>query len=222
MKVRKNRFGKVWVNVASGVYGLEDYINLENHMFLTLSSLYPALKYLIPSKYHHILNSYRESKSTFKMVKYNCRKPLRFSSGSVDHIVSSHFLEHIYRDDVTVVLKGFFKVLKPDATLHIIIPDLNAIVMEYIHAKDIGNKFAADELLIETVLSRKNQGSLMYRLIEFTGNHGIQHYCMYDKESMTKIILQAGFCLVEADKVPSNLYKVGDHHSIHIYAKKPT
>lgn len=48
-------------------------------------------------------------------------------SDSVDAIWSSHNLEHVYAHEVPLVLRGFFRVLRPGGEILITLPDLQAV-----------------------------------------------------------------------------------------------
>lgn len=54
-----------------------------------------------------------------------------FADGSVDFIYASHVLEHFGRHEVLAVLKGWYRVMKPGATVRIAVPDFAAVAALY-------------------------------------------------------------------------------------------
>ena len=63
---------------------------------------------------------------------HDVRKPLPFASGSITAIYSSHLLEHLYVDEATRLLAECHRVLAPEGVLRVVVPDLRAIVEEYL------------------------------------------------------------------------------------------
>jgi predicted SAM-dependent methyltransferase len=152
-------------------------------------------------------------------IKHNCRKPLPFPSDSVDHILSSHFLEHVFPSEAEKIIKDFHRVLKKGGTIHIIVPDIEFIVKEYLEAKDNGIQDAADKFIKRTILSRETRGSFKYRIVEFLGNLGLQHHWMYDKSSIILRLKKLDFKILEYYSSPSSNYRVGDN-SVHLLVRK--
>lgn len=216
----RNSKGQVWLNVASSVYVLEDFVNLDNHLFIRFINYHGLAKKILPSKYHGLLGSYHEASKKAKLLKHDCRKPLKFPDASVDHILCSHFLEHVFPEDRTNILNDFMRVLKPGGTLHIILPDLGFQIGKYLERKQQNDPRAADEFITETLLSKESKGSVKYRLMEFSGGFGLQHRWMYDHESMEHIVKNMGFTVTANDeRNPSHHFRKGDE-SIHIVCVK--
>lgn len=215
----QNSEGKIWLNVASSTYVLENFINLDNNIFLRFLKFFKLFKAAVPKKYRSTVESYSEAKEKAKMVRYDCRKALRFPAGSVDHILCSHFLEHVFPDEMERILKDFHRVMKPDATLHVIVPDLKLQAREYLESCDSDDPSAADRFIEKTLLSKKSRGTLKYQLLELRGAFGLQHRWMYDLPSMTKKLQDVGFKTLDENETPSKLYRHNDQ-SVHVVACK--
>jgi predicted SAM-dependent methyltransferase len=216
----KNSQGKLWLNVASSVYVLEDFVNLDNHLFIRFINNSNIAKKVLPAKYHELLRSYVEASKKAKLIKHDCRMPLKFPDSSVDHILCSHFLEHVFPEDRTNILNDFMRVLKPGGTLHIILPDLESQVTKYLRKKELGVPTAADDFITETLLSKESKGSLRYRLMEFGGGFGLQHRWMYDHASISNIVNEMGFGIIEkTPECPSYQFRLNDD-SVHVLCKK--
>jgi SAM-dependent methyltransferase len=229
----KNKKGKIWLNVASSTFVIDDYINLDNHIFFKYLTYFKTFSFFLNKNYQKYINDFVEGNKKTKMLVHDCRKKLKFPNESVDHVLCSHFLEHVFPEEMTNIVKDFYRCLKPGGTMHIIVPDLNSYVQDYINnSKNEKYKAtAADTLIEDTILSRRSRGNSRFRILEFLGGFGLNHRWMYDKASMEKKIIDLGFKIVKKEEVPSSAYdnNVGSktdikgqhtHTSVHVYAKK--
>jgi predicted SAM-dependent methyltransferase len=157
------------------------------------------------------VESFIEAKKKATLLRADCGKPLPFSDSSVDHIYCSHFLEHLYRDNAIETIKGFYKLLKRGGTIHIIVPDLGELVDNYVKNKD------ADKFIESTTLAWPKRPSFLYRFFSVIGSYGLTHLWMYDKQSLTKIIIDAGFTIIPLEEVPVSTIK---REGLHITARK--
>lgn len=211
---------KVYLNVASSTYVLRDFINLDNHIFISFLSYKWLVKWFLSPKRLTFFNSYYEAAKKAILFKYDCRKPLPFENNSVDHILCSHFLEHVYFEECCNILEDYYRVLKVGGTVHIVLPDIEDMVRQYQINKQLGDSDAANKLMTVSLLSNKSRGSLIYRLLEFQGGFGLQHRWMYDYESISKKLIEKGFKLIDKNnKTPSDDFRINDK-SIHIFCKK--
>jgi SAM-dependent methyltransferase len=215
----KNSQGKIWLNVASSIYVLPEFVNLDNHIFLLLRNFLPFLKMLLPSKYHGWMNGYIEATRKATMLKHDCRNKLDFPENSVEHILCSHFLEHVYPQETEFILNDFMRVLKPGGTLHVIVPDIAVNIKKYLNQKAINDNHAADNFILDSLLSKQDRGSLKYRLMEFHGGFGLQHRWMYDNESMFEMVKSIGFEILDKNETPSLTFRQNDD-SVHVIASK--
>jgi len=216
----KNAKGQIWLNVASSLCVEPDFVNLDNHVFLTVAGLPAGVDGLIPRRYRPSLAQYREAKRTGTLVKHDCRKPLPLPSGSADHILCSHFLEHVYPGEAKEILTDFNRVLKPGGTLHIIVPDLEYQVKEYIRQREEGERFAADVLVERTLLTKRDRGTLKFRILESLGQFGLTHRWMYDSETISHMVEEAGFETLSSPSTPSDYVRADDPESVHVRAVK--
>ncbi len=188
---------KVMLNVASGIFVMEDYINIDNSAFLMLTPYYFFLKFFLKKSYRVRIEEFIEAKKKTRLIRSDCRKPLPFASNSVDHIFCSHFLEHLYRDDAKEVLKGFHKILKSGGTVRIVVPDIKVYVDHYSKTQD------ADEFIEGTTLSWPKRPSFLFRLFSVVGGFGLTHLWMYDRISLIKLVEEAGFTIIPLEQTPS-------------------
>ena len=108
MSDSEKRTGQVWLNVASSVYVLDNFINLDNHIFIRFIKFYSLVKKLLPKRYHALLTSYHEADKKAVLEKHDCRKTLKYGNNTVDHILCSHFLEHVFPEDCNNILNDSF------------------------------------------------------------------------------------------------------------------
>jgi predicted SAM-dependent methyltransferase len=128
-------------------------------------------------------------------------------------------LEHVYPVEMERIVIDFHRVMKPTATLHVIVPDLKAQAERYLNRNRNAESEAADEFLKESLLSRESRGSLKYRMLEFHGGFGLQHRWMYDFSSMARKLEDAGFLILEDNETPSKSFR-RDDGSVHVVARK--
>ncbi len=215
----KNSSGQIWLNIASSTIFLDGAVNVDNYIFINLIAVYPVVKYFIPKKYRENIDKYVDAKDSMMLLRHDCRKPLPFPDACIDHILCSHFLEHVYPEEMINILRDFYRKLKPDGTLHVIVPDLKRQAEIYLHDFVQGSAEAANSFLESTLLSRKSRGTFKYRILEFMGGYGLQHRWMYDHLSMKKYISQVNFKILSKNDTPSKNYRLNDD-SVHIVASK--
>ena len=195
----------LFVNVAAGRFPEENFVNLDNSIFLHLVSIYKRLKWIFPKKYHSNFDNYWiPLTKKNKYIRHNCLKPLPFLNNSVNHILCSHFIEHVYPNEAEKILNGFNKKLVKGGSIHIIVPDLNYLAKDYLNSK---SENAASRFMSVAMQKPFNKPSLMYRLLESTGAFGLEHKWMYDIENLTSILLKLDFKIVnKLSKLPSQKY----------------
>ena len=212
----RNNDGLV-INVASSVFVIDGFLNFDNHIFLKLAKFCPWARFFVPIKNREFFDAYRNANKIADLRIHDCRKPLPVEKGSVDHILCSHFLEHVFPKEAENILNGFHKVLKDSGTLHIIVPDLGLLIEKY-NLSDSAT--AADEFMLKTLLSHAEVPSLKYRLLDFFGSSGFSHKWMYDRSSLYNLVKKCGFEHLRDDYlVPSATYRQRDG-SVHLFLKK--
>jgi predicted SAM-dependent methyltransferase len=157
--------------------------------------LYPVLRPLLKPGHVEWFTKYKEAQAKARLVRHDCRKPLPFAPNTVDHILCSHFLEHVCFQQAQQIIADFYKVLKPGGTLHVIVPDLAFFMKQYM--ENAQTKDAANVFLTKTLLSHPQQPSVMFRFLEFTGGFGLQHRWMYDHQSMKSLVESQQFHVLD-------------------------
>lgn len=67
------------------------------------------------------------------VIAHNLLKGIPFESNSFDAIYHSHVLEHFSKKDACSFIKECYRVLKPNGTIRIVIPDLEKIAINYLN-----------------------------------------------------------------------------------------
>lgn len=213
----RNQHGEVWLNVASSDQFLPGFVNLDNSPFLRLLPFYRVLRPILPDKYRTMFGRYKNAASQAQFIPRDCRKPIPLPDSSVDHILCSHFIEHVKATEAKMIIADFFRVMKEGASLHLIVPDLLTAAEIYVAKRD--DPEAADQFQRDLILHFETRDSFRLRLLQFMGGFGLTHQWMYDAESLRQRLLDVGFEVVDKDVSPSENFRKGDG-SLHIVAVK--
>lgn len=170
----------VAVNLGSGPQVAPGWQNFDNSPNLRLSKI-PYARWVlwkagVLSKPHYDVK-WPES------VRYRqLTSPLPFADGLVDYIYTSHFLEHIYLSDAQKILRETYRVLKTGGVARIIVPDLNYYIREYL--KNLTDR-------------PEEAGDLFMKAMNIHAGQRDPHLWMYDTDSMSKQLKNAGFSTIE-------------------------
>ena len=86
--------------------------------------------------------------------KVNLLKTLPYKDNTFDIAYSSHFLEHLDKDNAKKILKEIKRVLKNDGILRLVVPDLENIAREYIRLMDCNDDSFKHEWIIIEMLDQ--------------------------------------------------------------------
>jgi SAM-dependent methyltransferase len=198
---------------------LAGFINLDNHVLLSFLALPRATRMFLSPGHRSLVECYERLIDEHEFIRHDCRKPLPFGDGTVDHILCSHFIEHVFPVEADEILTGFVRILKPGGTLHIIVPDILEMARNYVGSAGVTNPLAADEFVKETLLSRVDRGSVRFRLLQFLGGFGLDHKWMYDRYSLAHKVTCLGLVPMDSNETPSKAFRQNDG-SVHIVARK--
>tara|TARA_B100000989_G_C19455570_1_gene433850 strand:+ start:163 stop:984 length:822 start_codon:yes stop_codon:yes gene_type:complete len=151
--------------------------------------------------------------STNKSVKrMNVLSKLPFNNGSFDVIYTSHFVEHIPKEDLSGFYKECFRLLKPGGMIRIVMPDFEFLMKEYffhIENRDI-DKLEFVSLLIFDQCVRNNRGGSLQKYLYDLG--------LSDDDSMKEYVFEligddSGF--ISQGSLERNFYKRSFRKIIH-------
>jgi predicted SAM-dependent methyltransferase len=135
---------------------------------------------------------------------HDIRQPLPFSDGSVAAIYASHVLEHLYREEGQRLVNESLRVLAKGGVLRVVVPDLEAIVREYMGerpfgalTREVGRLSRADRLNQRMLMRYPTPiyPHLLHRIYDsWKDLHS--HKWMYDAESLIALFEGGGFVQV--------------------------
>jgi len=154
-----------WINIDGSLNAL--IASLPRFLHRMAYSLTGANAYYSESEYCRLLGEYH-------FVHHDLTQGLPLADGVVDYVYSSHFIEHLSRNDAAHLLRETYRVLKPGGTLRISVPDLEYAFSLY----KAGEK--------EKMLSD-------YFFVESDDSYYARHKYMYDFNMLVDALLQVGF-----------------------------
>jgi len=216
INLKNKQIKNLKINIASGVYVLEDYINYDFSVFFLLS--YIPIPSFFFFKYKNLIDLHREARKKAKVVFKNCQKPLKLKNSTVSHILCSHFLEHNTIDVVENILRDFYNKLVIGGTLHIIVPNFDNYIERYLKDRE-NDELAVLEFCKNTILVDIKKPKFMKRLLTFIGSFGLMHEIMFNKKFMESLLKKHGFVIIKGESVSSYEYRRGDD-SLHVFSRK--
>jgi SAM-dependent methyltransferase len=133
-----------------------------------------------------------------RVVIHDLTKHFPWPDSSADVIYSSHTLEHFSKEQGRAFLGECHRVLKRNGVLRIVVPDLRAMVTEYVE----GRLRADDFVLGLGVLPHNSRSALKNRLAPFLQ---FPHKCMYDTPRLVEILDGIGFGASSRDPLTSDI-----------------
>ena len=134
-----------------------------------------------------------------KVFIHNLCRKLPWADNSVDVVYSSHTLEHLSKEEGLSLLQECYRVLKPNGTIRIVVPDLKYIIDLYQQ-----QQVAADDVLnlLHVGYSSAKDGFWKQRFGPFIR---CPHKCMYDDKSLLRIMSEIGFQVTSKSAFESNI-----------------
>jgi len=135
------------------------------------------------------------------ILVHDIRRSLPFANNSVGAIYASHVLEHLYREEGQRLVQESFRVLAEGGALRIVVPDLQAIVREYMGERPFGalagevERLSPGDRLNQRLLMRYPTPVYPYVLhrVYNSWKDLHSHKWMYDAESLAALVREAGF-----------------------------
>lgn len=145
---------KTFLNVGSGPFYVDGYVNIDASPTLLLSKM-PGL---VPiAKFLRILPSHTVQWD--RRIKYLNAKRFKANDATVSAIYSSHFLEHVPYFVAEELIERWFEMLEPGGLIRLALPDYDAILSKYIQNSSDSNSEAWKEFegaLLSYPLDRQN------------------------------------------------------------------
>jgi predicted SAM-dependent methyltransferase len=116
-------------------------------------------------------------------LNWDLRNPLPFPENSVDFIYNEHFFEHLTPDEGRVVMQDLLRVLKPGGVMRIAMPDLEALVHQYLNVS-IEDDPVLKRHNMEFIKTRAERMNISFRWWD--------HVWIYDFEELRRRLVDAG------------------------------
>lgn len=186
------------LNIGSSRNTVEGWINLDGSWNARLAK-HPTLRRVLKSLGVVPSNLLDTSWNTDILV-HDVKRPLPFSENSIACIYASHLLEHLYLEDAKRLLKECYRVLQPGGILRVVVPDLQAIVLEYMGEQAIDDAYSDPEISRADRMNKRLSfrepaavsGNTLFRIYAALKDFHT-HKWMYDAESLVMYFRGAGF-----------------------------
>jgi predicted SAM-dependent methyltransferase len=133
-----------------------------------------------------------------KMIDYgmDLRFPFKIKTNSIDGIFSEHTFEHLSHLEVDNALSECCRILKPEAKIRIIVPDLSILIERYSSNDDEWFQKWHDLVLKDPSRHYMKKYFTNMFAINFTASY-YHHKSCWDFESLKKVLTSNGFVNIE-------------------------
>lgn len=197
------------LNIGCGLSVHDDWINIDNSLNAKLSK-YPRFKYLL-YKFGIFPKEYYDIKWPDNILVHNVKKGLPYKDNEVDFIFSSHFIEHLTKEEAKMFLKECLRTLKPGGLIRLSTPDLWILINNYLSDFKKENILASENLL-NLITSDKKEKKHIVNLIY----NDDRHWMIYDEFSLSNLLKSAGF-----KEIKKRNYKEGKMPDIDFLDNRP-
>lgn len=129
------------------------------------------------------------------IVRADVTHGLGYPDSSVEFIYSSHMIEHMARWRALNLLRECARVLQPGGVLRLATPDLREWIDEYSEGNRSRGATPADVLMVKLGTYVEMPGTAAQRFV-FRAFSGAIHQWLYDFESLSQLLQEAGFANV--------------------------
>jgi len=176
---------EVKVNLGCGLAVASGWINVDGSLNALIaggpSFVHRVLYHLTGANRYYSCQEYCDLLGENRFVHHDLSKGLPFVDDVVDVVYSSHFLEHLYREDAEYLLRESWRVLHSGGRIRVCIPDLAYAVSLY---QDQNNK--------NKVKMLEN-----YFFVQDKASYYAVHKYMYDFDLLRLKLEEAGFINIE-------------------------
>jgi len=175
------------LHIGCGSTVVEGWENIDKSPGVELAKI-PGLRPLLARL--RILTQ-EQADATFPsgIVRADVRRGLKYPTASVGYIYSSHLIEHMSRSQGLELLTECARVLVPGGVIRIATPDLADVIQSY--GGTGAGMTAADTFMQGLGTFVEASGSRAQRLARRLAT--APHQWLYDAESLTRLLLEAGF-----------------------------
>jgi SAM-dependent methyltransferase len=195
------RDGLIKINLGCGLAVAEGWINVDASLNALLANLprtlLPVAHRLSGSSRYYDRDTYVRLLTTHRFVHHDLAHSLPFPDACVDVVYSSHFLEHLFRDEAERVLGESLRILRPGGLVRVCVPDLAWAVQRYLRGE-------RREMLEQ------------YFFVEDRSSFLARHKYMYDFELLSEALTRCGFV-----DIHRRAYRTGEAPDLHALDNRP-
>jgi predicted SAM-dependent methyltransferase len=173
--------GVVKANLGCGLAVTQGWINVDASLNALVASwprmLHKVLYHLSGANRYYSQEQYCDLLEKHVFIHHDLSHSLPLKDQTADFIYSSHFLEHLFKQDAERLLKESYRVLKPGGIVRVCVPDLAYAVLLYSQGKK--------EQMLENYFFVEDKESFLAR-----------HKYMYDFELLKDLLEKIGFSQV--------------------------
>jgi predicted SAM-dependent methyltransferase len=179
--VEKKSNNLLKLHIGCGKNALDGFINLDNNVFILFKNIpfiVEILRFLkfVPKWFPEFIEIVKE-----KNIRYcNASKKIPFNNSSVDFIYTCHMLEHLDNEETKVFFEECYRVLKPNCTLRVAVPNFQLLIDNYIIDKN------ADSFIRNSHLVGEKPKSLLKKIQYILQGHG-WHHQMFNENSINSL-----------------------------------
>jgi predicted SAM-dependent methyltransferase len=195
-------YSGIRVNVGCGLSPTPGWLNFDNSFSVRVARLpviSPALRAigLLTANSAELAEMGRSGSVRFA----NAARRIPCAAGSVDVVYSSHMIEHLDRAEARGFLAEVRRVLRPGGVVRIAAPDLTRLVSDYVASGDADKFIAGSHLGLDRPAGVR-------AWVKWTVVGPRHHLWMYDAQSLTRLLREAGFA--EATAVPAGSTRIAE------------
>lgn len=170
--------GLVKINLGCGLAVAKGWLNIDASLNALIASwpqvVHKLLYRLSGANRYYSMEEYCDIIQNNIFIHHDLSHSLPLRDSTVDFFYSSHFLEHLYKNDAKHLLSECFRALKEGGIVRVAIPDLEYAVSLYLK----GDK----EQMLQNYFFVEDKGSVLAR-----------HKYMYDFDLLSHILECVGF-----------------------------
>jgi SAM-dependent methyltransferase len=179
------------LNLGCGEQTPEGWLNLDSSPGARLARrplLFRTLRLLLPNR---LLPAESWLGADVRHVELTKRWP--FGDGSVEAIYSSHFLEHLELEEARHVLGEAHRVLRPGGRIRLVVPDLAAMVDQYLREREESPAEAAAHFRSNTGFFEKAPPRSLSEYLLWNTRRRHNHQLLHDEGLLRAELERAGF-----------------------------
>lgn len=211
-RINKKDNKKLMLNLGCGLAVHPGWVNIDGSLNAVIASLPKSLQtkafYMSGSSKYYKLDEYLDILNKNYFFQADLSHGIPAKDNTVTFVYSSHFFEHLFRDEAERLMLECYRVMEPGAVIRTVVPDLD-------YAIKIMNE------------GEKRKALKNYFFVEESDAAFGKHKYMYDFPLMEELLKKSGFtnikrCNYQQGEVP-NIVELDNrpHESLYVEAQKP-